>query len=72
MLIETLAKRMQVSKEIGEYKRQNNMPIVQTGRYNDVIQNRLELAEQLGLSEQLVKQIYQLIHEESVNIQLKK
>ena len=72
MLIETLAKRMQVSKEIGEYKRQNNMPIVQTGRYNDVVQNRLELAEQLGLSEQLVKQIYQLIHEESVNIQLKK
>ena len=72
MLIETLAKRMQVSKEIGEYKRQNNMPIVQAGRYNDVIQNRLELAEQLGLSEQLVKQIYQLIHEESVNIQLKK
>jgi chorismate mutase len=58
MLIETLAKRMQVSKEIGKYKRQNNMPIVQTGRYNDVIQNRLELAELLGLSEQLVKKIY--------------
>ena len=63
---------MQVSREIGDYKHKNNMPIVQTGRYNDVIQNRLELAEQFGLSEQLVKQIYQLIHEESVNIQLKK
>ena len=45
------------------------MPIVQTGRYNEVIQNRLELAEQLGLSEQLVKKIYELIHEESVNAQ---
>ena len=72
ILIETLARRMQVSREIGDYKHKNNMPIVQTGRYNDVIQNRLELAEQFGLSEQLVKQIYQLIHEESVNIQLKK
>ncbi len=72
ILIETLARRMQVSREIGDYKHKHNMPIVQTGRYNDVIQNRLELAEQLGLSEQLVKQIYQLIHEESVNIQLKK
>ena len=71
MLIETLAKRMQVSKEIGKYKRQNNMPIVQTGRYNDVIQNRLELAELLGLSEQLVKKIYELIHEESVNVQIR-
>jgi chorismate mutase len=63
---------MQVSREIGDYKHKHNMPIVQTGRYNDVVQNRLELAEQLGLSEHLVKQIYQLIHEESVNIQLKK
>lgn len=72
MLIETLAKRMQVSREIGDYKHKHNMPIVQTGRYNDVIQNRLELADQLGLSEELIKQIYQLIHEESVNIQLKK
>ena len=72
ILIETLARRMQVSREIGDYKHKHNMPIVQTGRYNDVIQNRLELAEQLGLSEQLVKQIYQLIHAESVNIQLKK
>ena len=71
MLIETLAKRMQVSKEIGKYKPQNNMPIVQTGRYNDVIQNRLELAELLGLSEQLVKKIYELIHEESVNVQIR-
>ena len=69
ILIETLAKRMQVSREIGDYKHKHNMPIVQTGRYNDVIQNRLELAEQLGLSEQLVKKIYELIHEESVNAQ---
>jgi chorismate mutase len=60
---------MQVSREIGNYKHKHNMPIVQTGRYNDVIQNRLELAEQLGLSEQLVKKIYELIHEESVNAQ---
>ena len=69
ILIETLAKRMQVSREIGDYKHKHNMPIVQTGRYNEVIQNRLELAEQLGLSEQLVKKIYELIHEESVNAQ---
>ena len=71
ILIETLAKRMQVSREIGNYKHQHNMPIVQTGRYNDVIQNRLELAEEFGLSQKLVKQIYELLHEESVNIQLK-
>ena len=71
ILIDTLAKRMLVSCEIGKYKRQHNMPIVQTGRYNDLIQNRLELADELGLSQKLVKQIYELLHEESVNIQLK-
>ena len=69
ILIEALAKRMHVSKEIGEYKRQHNMPIVQTGRYNEVIQNRIELAEELGVSADLVKQIYELIHEASVNAQ---
>ena len=69
ILIETLAKRMQVSSEIGKYKHQHNMPIVQTGRYNEVIQNRIELAEELGVSTDLVKQIYELIHEASVNAQ---
>ena len=72
ILIETLARRMQVSREIGNYKHKHNMPIVQTGRYNDLIQNRLDFADELGLSTDLIKQIYQLIHEESVNIQLKK
>ena len=72
ILIETLARRMQVSREIGDYKHKHNMPIVQTGRYKDLIQNRLDLAEELGLSTHLINQIYQLIHEESVNIQLKK
>ena len=69
ILIEALAKRMQVSKEIGVYKHQHNMPIVQTGRYNEVIQKRVDLAEELGVSGELVKQIYELIHEASVNAQ---
>jgi chorismate mutase len=69
ILIDALAKRMQVSREIGEYKRQHNMPIVQTGRYNEVIQKRVDLAEELGVSGELVKQIYELIHEASVNAQ---
>ena len=36
-LLEVLAKRMRVSREIGQYKKEHRMPVVQANRYNDVI-----------------------------------
>ena len=69
-LIEVLAKRMNISREIGEYKKNHNMPIVQAGRYGDIMNTRVMAARQMGMSEEFMRTILSTIHEESVRIQV--
>lgn len=69
-LLELLAKRMSISGEIGKYKKEHKMPVVQHGRYNDLMERLVRKATDLGLNEEFVKSILSTIHEESVRIQL--
>lgn len=69
-LLEVLAKRMNVSREIGAYKQAHNMPIVQAGRYSDIMTNRVLAAKAMGMSEEFMRSIFSSIHEESVRIQV--
>ena len=69
-LIELLAKRMRVSRDIGRYKKEHAMPVVQAGRYNDLMQQRVSDAERLDLSPEFMRNILSVIHEESVRQQL--
>ena len=69
-IIEALAKRMRVSREIGQYKKEHSMPVLQTGRYDDVLNTRARNAEEMGMSGDLMKTVYQAIHEESVRQQI--
>ena len=69
-LLSLLATRMKVSKEIGAYKKENNMPILQTGRYNDILENRAKKGQNMGLSSDFVTSIMKAIHEESVKVQM--
>ena len=69
-LIELLAKRMTVARDIGAYKKEHGMPVVQPGRYNDLMQRRVADAESLDLSPEFVRGILAAIHEESVRQQL--
>ena len=69
-LLEILAKRMNISREIGEYKKKHNMPVVQPGRYGDIMSTRVKAASQLGVSEDFMRDILSSIHEESVRIQV--
>lgn len=69
-LVEVLAKRMKISREIGEYKKNHNMPIVQAGRYGDIMNSRVVAARQMGMSDEFMRQILSTIHEESVRIQV--
>ncbi|MFR9649763.1 MAG: bifunctional 3-deoxy-7-phosphoheptulonate synthase/chorismate mutase type II [Rikenellaceae bacterium] len=70
-LIELLARRMGIAQSIGEYKKANGIQILQSDRYEEIIQGRVADAEHLGLSPEFVKEILQTIHEESVNLQIK-
>lgn len=68
-IIKQLSNRMQVSKEIAHIKASHNITIFQPNRYRQVVEQRIAQAETLGLSPQLIKELYEKIHAESVRIQ---
>lgn len=69
-LLELLAKRMEISKRIGEYKKAHNMMVVQLGRHDTIMKGRADMGETLGLPRHFVGRIMSAIHEESVKRQL--
>lgn len=68
-LIDLLAERMKISKEIGLYKLQNNITILQSRRYNEIIRDRNEKAMRKGIDQVFVNKIFEHIHEASVLVQ---
>lgn len=69
-LIDILSKRMRISREIGQYKKEHNMTVLQTGRYSEILDKRGAQGALCGMSADFVKQVYEHIHEESVRQQL--
>lgn len=69
-LLEVLNKRMRVSREIGRYKKEHRMPVLQTGRFNDIIRDRVNLGREMGMSEEFMKSLLLAIHDESVRQQI--
>lgn len=69
-LMDLLAKRMRVCREIGQYKKEHNMTVVQTGRYNEILDKRGAQGALCGMSAEFVKQVFEMIHEESVRQQI--
>ena len=65
-LLELLAKRMRVSREIGMYKKEHNMPILQEHRYDEILQKRIAQAKDMGMKEEFMKSVLVAIHDESV------
>jgi chorismate mutase len=60
---------MSVAREIGRYKMQNNMQVLQPVRYDKMVTSRIAQALGLELDEDFVKQILEAVHEESVRQQ---
>ena len=69
-LLEILAKRMEVAREIGRYKKEHRMPVVQAARYNDVIRTRVENGSAMQMDPDFLKTILLAIHDESVRQQI--
>jgi len=70
-LLDVLARRSQISTRIGEYKDENNMTIFQVRRWEKVLGNRLDDATNMGVEEKFVKEIFQIIHHHSIELQEK-
>lgn len=71
-LFRLLAERMEIVRKVGELKQREGTPVLQPQRYNQILQRRMKEAASLGLSEDFVKQVMELIHEEAVCQQLSK
>jgi len=68
-LLNAVSRRMRIVEQIGDWKRANNVTSFQPARWRDLLQDRMLGAADLGLEEQYVKALYELIHEESVRRQ---
>ncbi len=69
-LLTTLAKRMRISREIGMYKKEHNMLILQSPRYSEILEKRSSMGLQMDLNPDFVKEVLKSIHEESVRQQM--
>ncbi len=70
-LMQLIAQRMSIAEKIGEYKRNNNVTILQATRWNEILEKALQKAGKVGLSEEFISRYMDAIHMESINRQNK-
>lgn len=68
-ILYALGSRMQISRRIGEYKKDNNVAIVQASRWDSILDKVIEKGHEYGLSEKFLKDVFNAIHEASVEVQ---
>ena len=68
-LLEIMEKRMKVADKIGQYKKKNNITILQSSRWDQLLNKRIEDGDKKGLSEDFVVKVFRAIHQESINHQ---
>ncbi|MBS1729279.1 MAG: bifunctional 3-deoxy-7-phosphoheptulonate synthase/chorismate mutase type II [Bacteroidetes bacterium] len=70
-LLQILTARMKIADKIGAYKKENNITILQTKRWNDIMERALAKSEQLKLSKEFLIKYFDSVHMESINHQNK-
>ncbi|HLY71722.1 MAG TPA: chorismate mutase [Puia sp.] len=70
-LMQILSTRMKVSEKIGQYKKDNNITILQTNRWNSILERAFEKGEKIGLSKEFITKYFDAVHMESISHQNK-
>ncbi len=70
-LLALIGQRMKISNKIGEYKRENNITILQTNRWNEILAKAFVKGEKLDLSKDFITKYFDAVHMESINHQNK-
>lgn len=65
-MLELISQRMKIAEEIGRFKLQQNVTIFQVSRFEQIIHDRLEQAEILGIKHEFVKNLLEMVHKESI------
>jgi chorismate mutase len=69
LLIQKIAERMKIAEEIGTYKRDNNITILQVNRWDEILQKAISYGKALKLSEEFTEKFLELVHNESIRRQ---
>ncbi len=70
-LMQIVSQRMKIAEKIGEYKKNNNITILQTNRWNEILRRAIQAGETLGLSKEFITKYFDAMHMESINHQNK-
>lgn len=68
-LLNILSRRMKLAENIGEYKKRNNIAILQTSRWNEILEKAVAHGQAKGLSEDFITTFLRAVHQESINHQ---
>jgi chorismate mutase len=68
-IVRLLGERMEAARAIGAYKLTHNIGVVQSNRFNEVLQQAITYGKEKGLSEEFIKALYEDIHKESIRQQ---
>lgn len=70
-LMQILSQRMSIAEKIGEYKKNNSITILQTNRWNEILERAFKKGEKLNLSKEFITKYFDAVHMESINHQNK-
>lgn len=68
-IIKLIAKRIEIVKQIGDYKKLNNLKAFDSKRWQDLLKSKQEIAKKYNISTQLITEIFTLLHRESLTIE---
>ncbi|MFT3933677.1 MAG: chorismate mutase [Chitinophagaceae bacterium] len=70
-MMQILGQRMKIADQIGKYKKDNNITILQTNRWNEILERAFKRGEKLGLGQEFITKYLDAVHMESINHQTK-
>lgn len=70
-LLQLLGQRMKIAEKIGEFKKNNDITILQTNRWNEILQRAIQKGDSLGLTNEFITKYFDAVHMESINHQNK-
>ncbi|MBP9779055.1 chorismate mutase [Candidatus Gracilibacteria bacterium] len=68
-IIELLAKRFEIVKQVGHYKKEHHIAPLQVNRWNEVLKNRIEIAQKYNIDPNCIVDIWNRIHESALEME---
>ena len=68
-LMELLSGRMDIAKQMGEFKKEEGLTVLHLERWREIVRTRMHWSKELGLSEEFILRVLEQVHKESIKVQ---